>query len=56
MGFLPWTIFMRLIKRYGGDRYITLLICNEQLRTTAFARLNCRDSLQHQDTLPDAGS
>jgi hypothetical protein len=46
MDFLPWTTFMRLVNRYGGDRYVRALICAEQFHVMAFAQLTCRESLR----------
>lgn len=46
MDFLPWTTFTRIVKRYGGDRYVKLLACTEQFRVMAFAQLTYRESLR----------
>ncbi len=46
MDFLPWTTFARIVKRYGGDRYVKSLACTEQFRGMAFAQLTYRESLR----------
>jgi hypothetical protein len=46
MDFLPWTSFGRIVKRYGGDRYVKSLACTEQFRVMAFAQLTYRESLR----------
>ena len=46
MDFLPWTTFVRIVERYGGDRYVKSLACTEQFRGMAFAQLTYRESLR----------
>jgi hypothetical protein len=46
MDFLPWTIFARIVERYGGDRYVKSLRCTEHFRVMAFAQLTYRESLR----------
>ncbi len=46
MDFLPWTTFARIVERYGGDRYVKLLVCAAQFRVMAFAQLTYRESLR----------
>ena len=46
MDFLPWTTFTRIVERFGGDRYVKLLVCTEQFRVMAFAQLTYRESLR----------
>ena len=46
MDFLPWTIFTRIVKRHGGNRYVKLLACTDQFRVMAFAQLTYRESLR----------
>ena len=45
MDFLPWTSFARSVARYGGDRRVRSLAC-EQFRAMAFAQLTYRESLR----------
>ena len=46
MDFLPWSIFARIVERYGGDRYVKALRCAEHFRIMAFAQLTYRESLR----------
>lgn len=46
MDFLPWSTFMRIVARYGGDRAVRTLACAEQFRVMAFAQLTYRESLR----------
>jgi hypothetical protein len=46
MDFLPWSTFMRIVARYGGDRAVRTLSCAEQFRVMAFAQLTYRESLR----------
>jgi hypothetical protein len=46
MDFLPWTTFKRIVRRYGGDRYVKSLKCTEQFRAMAFAQLTYREGLR----------
>jgi len=46
MDFLPWTIFARIVERYGGDRYVKSVRCTEHFRVMAFAQLTYRESLR----------
>ena len=46
MDFLPWTIFARIVERYGGDRYVKSMRCTEHFRVMAFAQLTYRESLR----------
>ena len=46
MDFLPWSAFMRIVARYGGDRAVRTLACAEQFRVMAFAQLTYRESLR----------
>ena len=46
MDFLPWSTFIRLVERHGGDRYVKSLTCAEQFRVMAFAQLTYRESLR----------
>jgi len=46
MDFLPWSSFMRIVARYGGDRAVRTLACAEQFRVMAFAQLTYRESLR----------
>src|SRR5437763_13416 len=46
MDFLPWSTFMRIVARYGGDRAVRTLSCAEQFRAMAFAQLTWRESLR----------
>lgn len=46
MDFLPWTTFMRIVDRYGGNRYVKSLTCAEQFRVMAFAQFTWRESLR----------
>jgi hypothetical protein len=39
MDFLPWSIFTRIVARYGGDARVRTLCCAEQYRAMAFAQL-----------------
>jgi hypothetical protein len=45
-GFFAWTTFARIVKRYGGDRYVKSLRCTEHFRVMAFAQLTYRESLR----------
>jgi hypothetical protein len=46
MEFLPWTTFMRIVDRYGGNRRVRTLACAEHYRVMAFAQLTYRESLR----------
>ncbi len=46
MEFLPWSTFMRIVARHGGDRAVRTLSCAEQFRVMAFAQLTYRESLR----------
>jgi hypothetical protein len=46
MDFLQWTTFVRIVERYGGDRYVKSLRCAEHFRVMAFAQLTYRESLR----------
>jgi hypothetical protein len=46
MEFVPWTSFMRIVARYGGDSRVRSLNCTEQFRAMAFAQLTYRESLR----------
>ncbi len=46
MDFLPWSIFARIVARYGGDARVRTLCCAEQYRAMAFAQLTYRASLR----------
>lgn len=46
MDFLPGTTFTRLVHRYGGDRCVKSLTCDDQFRVMAFAQLTDRESLR----------
>src|SRR6202045_463589 len=46
MDFLPWSTFMRIVARYGGDHRVRTLPCAEQFRVMAFAQLTYRESLR----------
>jgi hypothetical protein len=46
MEFVPWTTFIRLVERYGGDHRVRTLTCAEQYRAMAFAQLTYRESLR----------
>ena len=46
MDFLPWSIFARIVARYGGDARVRTLCCAEQYRAMAFAQLTYRESLR----------
>jgi GGDEF domain-containing protein len=46
MDFLPWSTFARIVSRYGGDRAVRVLPCNEQFRAMAFAQPTYRESLR----------
>jgi len=48
MDFLPWTIFARIVERYGGDRYVKSLRCTEHFRVMAFAQLTYREPQRHR--------
>ena len=44
--FLPWTTFIRIVDRHGGDRYVKSLVCTEQFRLMVFAQLTYCESLR----------
>ena len=46
MEFVPWTSFVRIVARYGGDSGVRSLCCTEQFRAMAFAQLTTRESLR----------
>src|SRR5712672_122723 len=46
MDFLPWSMFTRIVARYGGDARVRTLYCAEQYRAMAFAQLTYRESLR----------
>lgn len=46
MDFLPWTTFVRIVTRYGGDHRVRTLPCTEHFRVLAFAQLTYRESLR----------
>ena len=46
MGFVPWTIFTRIVARHGGDSGMRCLNFTEQFRAMAFAQLTYRESLR----------
>lgn len=46
MDFLPWTIFTRIVSRYGGNHRVRTLPCTDQFRILAFAQLTYRESLR----------
>jgi len=46
MEFVPWTSFMRIVARHGGDSRVRSLSCAEQFRAMAFAQLTYRESLR----------
>ncbi len=50
MEFVPWTSFMRIVARYGGDSRVRSLNCTEQFRAMAFAQLTYRESLRDIET------
>ena len=50
MDFLPWSTFVRLVERYGGDHRVRTLTCAEQYRAMAFAQLTFRESLRDIET------
>jgi hypothetical protein len=50
MEFVPWTTFIRLVERYGGDHRVRTLTCAEQYRAMAFAQLTYRESLRDIET------
>ena len=50
MEFIPWTSFVRIVERYGGDSRVRSLSCPEQFRAMAFAQLTCRESLRDIET------
>ena len=50
MEFVPWTSFMRIVERYGGDSGVRNLSCTEQFRAMAFAQLTYRESLRDIET------
>src|SRR5712672_720828 len=46
MDFLPWSMFTRIVARYGGDARVRTLYCAEQYRAMAFGQLTFRESLR----------
>jgi len=50
MEFVPWTTFIRLVERYGGDHRVRTLTCAEQYRFLVFAQLTYRESLRDIET------
>jgi hypothetical protein len=46
MDFVPWTIFDRIDRKYGGDLRVRTLRCTEQFRVMAFAQATYRESLR----------
>lgn len=50
MEFVPWTSFMRIVARHGGDSKVRSLSCAEQFRAMAFAQLTYRESLRDIET------
>jgi len=50
MEFVPWTSFMRIVARHGGDSRVRSLSCAEQFRAMAFAQLTYRESLRDIET------
>jgi len=56
MDFLPWSTFVRLVERYGGDHRVRTLTCAEQYRAMAFAQLTFRESLRDIETCLSAQS
>ena len=45
MEFVPWTSFVRIVQRNGGNAGVRTLSCAEQFRAMAFAQLTWRESL-----------
>jgi len=56
MDFLPWTTFIRIVNRYGGDRRVRTLRCTEHFRAMAFAQLTYRESLRDIEACMSAQS
>ena len=56
MEFLPWTTFIRIANRYGGDRRVRTLRCTEHFRAMAFAQLTYRESLRDIEACMSAQS
>ena len=56
MEFLPWTTFIRIVNRYGGDRRVRTLRCTEHFRAMAFAQLTYRESLRDIEACMSAQS
>lgn len=50
MEFVPWTSFVRIVARHGGDTRVRSLSCTEQFRAMAFAQLTYRESLRDIET------
>ena len=50
MRHLPWHVFRRLVRTYGGDRYVKRFSCVDQFLCMAFAQLTGRESLRDIDT------
>ena len=46
MDFLPWSMFTRIVARYGGDQRVRTLSCGEHYRAMAFAQLTYLESLR----------
>ena len=46
MEFIPWTSFVRIVQRHGGNSGVRALSCAEQFRAMAFAQLTWRESLR----------
>ena len=46
MSFLPWSTFVRIVKRYGGNRRVRKFPCTEQFRALAFGQITGRESLR----------
>jgi len=47
MEFIPWTSFVRIVDRYGGDFRVRSLSCPDQFRAMSFAQLTYRESLHN---------
>jgi len=45
-GFVPWTSFDRIVRKYGGDVRVRTLRCTEHFRVMAFAQVTYRESLR----------
>ena len=46
MAFIPFTSFVLIVDRYGGNAGVRRMTCSEQFRVMVFAQLTWRESLR----------